>query len=279
MKKHVKKVEQMNLIELRKHKDEVISLYEQGLTAYRIGKIFNTHDMNVGVILRENNVQLRDKRDNRRYKFDEHYMDKIDTPEKAYILGLFYADGCNDKKYNRITLTLQKEDTYLLDEIRKLFKSDKKLYFTDNSKKENIKDAKMLALVSEHLCQVLNDYGMVPEKSLILEWPIWLREDLYSHFIRGYFDGDGSITSNIKRKDVGIEITSSFIFCEGLHNFLKDIGIKSVLTPEENPLSGDVCIYNYSNGNALRFLEFVYKDASIFMQRKFNRAMGYFFEK
>ena len=129
----------MNLIELREHKDEVISLYEQGLTAYRIGKIFNTHDMNVGVILRENNVQLRDKRDNRRYKFDEHYMDKIDTPEKAYILGLLYADGCNDKKYNRITLALQMEDTYLLEEIRKLFKSNKELYFTDNSKKKSTK--------------------------------------------------------------------------------------------------------------------------------------------
>ena len=269
----------MNLIELREHKDEVISLYEQGLTAYRIGKIFNTHDMNVGVILRENNVQLRDKRDNRRYKFDEHYMDKIDTPEKAYILGLLYADGCNDKKYNRITLALQMEDTYLLEEIRKLFKSNKELYFTDNSKKKNTKDTKTLVLVSEHLCQVLNDHGMVPEKSLILEWPTWLREDLYSHFIRGYFDGDGSINFTNKGKDIEIGIVSSFVFCEGCYNFLKGIGIRSSLAPDENPLTGNVSIHNFSNGNALRFLEFIYKEASIFMKRKFNLAMEYFFEK
>ena len=269
----------MNIIELRNHKDEVISLYEQGLTAYKIEKIFNTHDMNVGVILRENNIQLRDKRDNRRYKFDEYYMDTIDTPEKAYILGLFYADGCNDKKYNRITITLQLEDTYLLEEIRKLFKSNKRLYFNDNSKKENAKDSKTLILVSEHLCQVLDSYGMVPEKSLILEWPNWLRKDLYSHFIRGYFDGDGTITFFDKREDVGIGITSSFKFCEGYCNFLNNIGIKSHLYPEENPLTGSVFVYDYSHGNAMRFLEYIYKDASIFMCRKFERAMGYFFER
>ena len=253
----------MNLIELREHKDEVISLYEQGLTAYRIGKIFNTHDMNVGVILRENNVQLRDKRDNRRYKFDEHYMDKIDTPEKAYILGLLYADGCNDKKYNRITLALQMEDTYLLEEIRKLFKSNKELYFKDNSKKKNTKDTKTLVLVSEHLCQVLNDHGMVPEKSLILEWPTWLREDLYSHFIRGYFDGDGSISFSNNTQQYSTSFT-------GTNEFLEKIKEKLNLSSKAN-LRKQNKVYRYEvkgNKKVKELGDKLYKDATIYLKRK-----------
>lgn len=33
------------------------------------------------------------------YHVNEHYFDNIDSDEKAYILGLFYADGCITNNY------------------------------------------------------------------------------------------------------------------------------------------------------------------------------------
>lgn len=40
----------------------------------------------------------------RKYTINEKYFEKVDTPEKAYILGLLYADGYNSEKTGRINL-------------------------------------------------------------------------------------------------------------------------------------------------------------------------------
>ena len=49
---------------------------------------------------------------------------------------------------------------------------------------------------SPHLINTLISYGCTPKKSLTLKFPdisIFKNMDLIRHFIRGYFDGDGSV--------------------------------------------------------------------------------------
>ena len=46
---------------------------------------------------------------------------------------------------------------------------------------------------NKRIIEVLTKLGVVPKKSLILEFPTWLHPSTYSHFIRGVFDGDGSL--------------------------------------------------------------------------------------
>ena len=43
---------------------------------------------------------------------------------------------------------------------------------------------------------VLRNIIIFTIKSLILKYPNYLKPEFHSHFIRGYFDGDGSITIN-----------------------------------------------------------------------------------
>lgn len=45
----------------------------------------------------------------------------------------------------------------------------------------------------------LSKHGCVPNKSLILKFPTTLPNELVNDFIRGYFDGDGSVYINNKR--------------------------------------------------------------------------------
>jgi hypothetical protein len=59
-----------------------------------------------------------------RYLHNESFFDTIDSAEKAYVLGLFYADGNNfaGTRY-RVSITLKKDDSYLLEEVNRLLGS------------------------------------------------------------------------------------------------------------------------------------------------------------
>lgn len=74
------------------------------------------------------------------YQFD--YFDNINNQDKAYILGLLYADGNMHKSHNSASITLQEKDVDILKKINKLIKSNKELVYT----KKEMKIGKILIL-------------------------------------------------------------------------------------------------------------------------------------
>ena len=56
----------------------------------------------------------------RKYDLNENYFEKVDSPEKAYLLGLIYADGCNYTPTNTITFYFQEQDKHILEDIKRL---------------------------------------------------------------------------------------------------------------------------------------------------------------
>ena len=58
----------------------------------------------------------------------------------------------------------------------------------------------VLAIVSDKLSSALSKLGGTPRKSLTLEFPKFIPKHLMSHFIRGYFDGDGSVWNGKRKK-------------------------------------------------------------------------------
>ena len=68
--------------------------------------------------------------------------------------------------------------------------------------------------------------GLTPNKSLDVKFPI-LNKDLYSHFIRGYFDGDGCICL-LSNKSWHINFCSGSKFLmDGLSEALRNIGMSA----------------------------------------------------
>ena len=53
----------------------------------------------------------------RKYKINEKFFSTIDTQEKAYVLGLLYADGYVNKLHTCITLALSEKDADILKKI------------------------------------------------------------------------------------------------------------------------------------------------------------------
>lgn len=127
----------------------------------------------------------------RKYNLNEEYFDCIDTPNKAYILGLMCADGCNYPPKHTAFISLQESDKNLLEKIRKEMDSNQPLRIIDQSSRNHnnytYNNMCTYNMHSTHICDSLTKLGVVKNKSLILEFPN-IPETLYSHFIRGYFD-------------------------------------------------------------------------------------------
>lgn len=116
-------------------------------------------------------------------------LQNIDTPEKAYLLGLFYSDGCifHNKSYSAF-IVLDKKDKYLLEKLKTIFP-----FFSINRHSEN---SFALVCSRKKLVEDLIRHGMYYRKSTENRFNLKLPKlssNLISHFIRGYFDGDGSV--------------------------------------------------------------------------------------
>ena len=73
----------------------------------------------------------------RKYSLNENYFDDINTPNKAYILGLMYADGCNFPPKSTSNISLQESDKELLEKIKIEIESTQPLKFIDQSNRND----------------------------------------------------------------------------------------------------------------------------------------------
>lgn len=194
---------------------------QDGMSTTQIGVKLKIYHKLISDVLSENNVK-RIGNNKRKYNLNEYYFDDINTPNKAYILGFFYADGCNIMNKSTVAMSLEEKDKEILEKIRFEIGSERKLEFIEQSKRKDknnnyhYKDMWRLLLFSSHICKALDNLGMMPNKSLKLKFPKWLNKNLYSHFIRGYFDGDGSLSLYQKpngKYQALLTLTSTNDFC------------------------------------------------------------------
>lgn len=199
-------------------KEKIKNLYLSGSSTVKIGQLFGFSHKKVARVLEELCIP-RTGVGRRKYQLDECYFDEIDTPNKAYILGFLCADGTNNRDKGTVSMTLEEGDFDILEKIRKEIKSERELEFLDYSNKHDFgytyKNQYRLLLFSSHICDSLINLGVVPNKSLILEFPE-IKEDLLHHFIRGVFDGDGSVYQGKIKTQFTLTITSTDSFCNTL---------------------------------------------------------------
>ena len=152
------------------------------------------------------------------YNCDENFFEKIDTEEKAYWLGFLYADGYVRvrKGGSEVRLKLSIKD---VDHVKK---------FNDAVKSNNeikIKGKFAISSVNQRkFVKHLVDKGCINKKSLIIKFPYFLEENLKKHFIRGYFDGDGSVSISFKKNDKYKRKMLNVNFVSGSFDMLKSIG-------------------------------------------------------
>ena len=253
-----------------KEYENIINLYNSGLSQAQVGAIYNVGHYIIGKILKKCGVSARDDSHKfRKYMIDENYFDNIDTPNKAYIIGLLYSDGCNYPPQHRVKIELQERDKSILDKINIEMQNNKPLSFINlNSKNTNWQNTYRLDITNKHISDKLVELGVVQNKSLILEFPQWLDESMYAPFLRGYLDGDGHIEWNNTRF---VTLVGTSQFCQHVKDFCeKKLGIKCSICDVANKDSNTKLLYIHGRQLVKQFLDFVYKDADLYIERKYN---------
>ena len=252
---------------------DICNKYIEGMSTVKIGEIYGVKFPAILRILESNNIERRSRTQcYRKYSVNQNYFDDIDTPNKAYILGFLYADGNVSKNGSTINLTLQECDKEILEKIKDELDYTGDLRYSDNSKRVGSngyisKNTYSLLVNCKHMHEQLIDKGVVPRKSLILEFPNWLSSDLLPHFLRGYMDGDGCIV----KQNYQATITSTEKFCLSIQEMLKNkLGINSSIKHASCNNNVTKVLVLSRRAYVKTFLDYIYKDADLYMERKHN---------
>ena len=226
----------------------------------------------------------------RKYSLNESFFEKIDSEEKAYILGFTYADGNNKSQKSGLMFTLNAKDVEILEKIRRAMGSNAKIFIKDTPDFTNGKAAH-IDFNSRKISMDLIKNGAPPNKTYKIVFPSFLDEELIPHFIRGYFDGDGCIW-NGKRKimtvkdttrkngyrnrivhNVKFTITSNTDFIIGLQKVLVEkLGLNKNKLNYRRKDNKNIATLEYSGRkNIKKLYDYMYADATIFLERKYKK--------
>ena len=118
---------------------------------------------------------------------------KVWSSNMAYILGFFAADGSMTRnKRGAHFIEFEITDKKLLYQIRNILGSNHKITKRDRKRSGREKSSYRLQIGSKDVFGDLIKLGMTPKKSLSIKLPD-IPDKYFSHFVRGYFDGDGCV--------------------------------------------------------------------------------------
>lgn len=263
--------------------NNILELYNDGENCPSIANRLGLSKWMILRYLKSKGVEIRNSPSElqRKYTINQDFFEIIDSDIKAYILGFWYADGCNLLKTTTIRMNLQSADREILERFVKEMNYNGPVT-THKPKRKNRQDLSILSLPSRKLCEDLIKLGCPPKKTFILKFPTedQVPKRFIRAFIRGYFDGDGNINFYqkwLKDKDrfgtwkTSISIPACHHVCHGLYNIVKkELGLNCHIDfpPRYNKNLGRFSIHNFKN--VIPFMEWLYQDAPIFLQRKYD---------
>lgn len=216
----------------------------------------------------------------RKYFCNEDYFKNINTERKAYWLGLIAADGCVHKqkgkdKCSSLTMNLHEQDKEILEKFTEDIESTYPLQHVVVNKGKRFESPLVkFNIHSMNLCEDLVKLGIVPRKTYSLEMPN-IPEYLESHFIRGFFDGDGHLNYYIRtNKDNGKQrytysfeiVGQSLPIIESLQEIFAKNGIKTNIYTRKSNQSRR--LMTSSKSEVLKIIDYLYKDSTIHLERK-----------
>ena len=265
--------------------------FQQNKSLQDIAKIYNCTRPMVKLLMEKYGLQRRTRGKARvlaikEGKFEDFKYSEINenffsnwSPEMAWVLGVLFTDGC----ISGGRVSIHSVDIELLEKIKNLLSSSKsiakKIQFYDKSK-----HIYLLEFYREKMREDLLKLGLVQRKSLIMQFPK-VPEEYMRHFIRGCWDGDGSIyISNGKLNASYVCGSKDFIkrlvlelFKIGIHRkkhlkYKSYFGTRFLLAVHKSKQSKSYSIKLNTQENIAKLFHYFYDDVeeSMYLKRKYE---------
>ena len=192
----------------------------------------------------------------------------------AYVLGVIATDGCivkysaphSKRTYQR--LSIDQKEKELLNKILFLMKSNIKIYKRINNENDFIHT---IQITNDKIVNELLGLGITERKSNTLVFPN-IPKEYVRHFIRGCWDGDGSIYKSNNQYRANY-ISGSLPFISQMVDILKSIGLEAIKIFEQKT-KNNIVYYFTINGNYYCTKLFYYLYYNVkpeqYLERKYN---------
>ena len=262
----------------------MIAAHEGGLLQREIAERFGTSQARVAKCFKKWGVKTRRRGAIRRYTLREDFFEEIETEEQAYWLGFILADGSvyRHKVGNWvISIALAAKDQSHLQALASVmeFNGPVQQFEKVSEKTGRILRMVRIELHSKQLAENLITLGCVPNKTEHGFRCPPIAPRLRHHLYRGYFDGDGCLTkpSTPKFGKYWQPIQQGWNFSVvGHHRFLRDYqnwlvhhGCSRTAMYHKPPMSR---VLYKGNQQIARICYLLYKNATVYLTRKYDRA-------
>lgn len=221
-----------------------------------------------------------------KYSYNKDYFKVIDTEEKAYWLGFLYADGCVNRLYHNdklVSMNLEvglcQEDVGHLYKLSQCLESNVPIKKRTSKCGSKIYESSRLIICSTKMCYDLWNKGCTPQKTYTIKFPDnqIVPYEFTRDFIRGYFDGDGCICITQNNNHIEVVISGMFDMLKSISNFLISEKIIRVVPKIYNDTRSKASnMYIYGKDNIKEFLDYIYKDSCVYLDRKYDKYITFY---
>ena len=252
--------------------DKICKEYIEGESNKELSLKHKVHRTTIQRVLKRNGVELRKQTETSRKHTLINFNNGILNYNDAYLLGLIFSDG--NLTRNCIEIILHEKDKQILIVLSNYVYGYEKISYRKGriwqvgDKTYKSGGQWRFRVNSKFVVNILKPIGLKENKSLTLEYPK-IDSVFDRDFIRGYFDGDGSLCIPKIKGNVRISIVGSHMFCKTLKDKLTGY-LESNITLKEKT-NNVSCVEIYGRNQVLEFCNWLYTGCDLKMNRKYEK--------
>lgn len=189
--------------------EDICAAYQQGFSMREIALYSSMSEGTIKRRLVDNSIPIRGL--NNKGNRVEDYFSIIDTPEKAYLLGIIQTDGSVRTSNRNAALTITQHKDYAW------YIKDMLLNLSDYVGDTEDRNCRQLQVGSKQIVNDLINIGIVPNKTYTQSDEdinnLWnsIPEEYKGDFIRGLIDGDGNVSFFTQKGGVNESCNIGFV--------------------------------------------------------------------
>lgn len=249
--------------------------YEQKLSLQKIGKLYGKDRFYIYRWMRIYGFEPRTRSEAWKhrgtegvYKINENIFHNWSN-KMAYVLGIIITDGNVATNNGCISISMKECDH--LKKIKKMLNSEHPVKY------DKAKDIYYFGFTRKKMSDKLFELGITNNKSLKVEFPD-VPDQFLSHFIRGVFDGDGSVFFEPRSKDYPLRVSFTsgskafMTILEGKLRLHAGLSKRIIYKRLQKRMSYYI---RYCHKDSLKFFDYVYAgaDESMRLERKYQKFL------